>query len=193
MGKRNFKYPAAFLDRDGTIIYDKNYLSNPDKVKLYSFAAESINRLKSAGFKVIIITNQSGIARGIFSEKDLERVHKKFLSLLKKSGASIDGLYYCPHIDEDKCECRKPKIGMPLQAAKKFNIDLKKSFVVGDSIRDYLTGFNMSGKGILILTGHGKKQLLKVSQEKTKPLAICKNLKQAVNFICKSLENSKHW
>ena len=191
MGKQYIKCPAVFLDRDGTLIYDKNYLSYPSQIKLYSYAAESINKLKEAGFKVIVVTNQSGIARGMFTLKDLDKIHKKFISLLKKQGAAVDGVYFCPHIDKDNCKCRKPKTGMVVQGAKDFNIDLKKSYVVGDSIRDYLLGFNMGGKGILLLTGHGKKQQKKISQEKIKPLAICRSLKQAVNFIVRDIKNVK--
>ncbi|MCL2144431.1 MAG: HAD family hydrolase [Endomicrobia bacterium] len=185
MGKNNTKKPAAFLDRDGTLIFDKNYLSSPDKVKLYSYSAESIDKLRGAGFKIIVVTNQSGIARGMFSGKELKKVNKKFIDLLKEQGAKIDGLYFCPHIDEDNCGCRKPKIGMVLKAAKEHNIDLKKSYTVGDSIRDYLLGYNSGGKGILVLTGHGKRQQKKIKSRKIKPLAVCKTLKQAANLIIK--------
>jgi histidinol-phosphate phosphatase family protein len=185
MGKKYIKHPAVFLDRDGTLIYDKNYLSSTVQVKLYSYAAESINKLKKAGFKVIVVTNQSGVARGMFTLGDLNKIHKRFLSLLKKSGTTVDGIYFCPHLDKDKCECRKPKIGMAVRGAKDFNINLKKSYVVGDSTRDYLLGYNIGGKGILVLTGHGKKQQKKISREMVQPFAICKDLKQAVNLIIK--------
>jgi histidinol-phosphate phosphatase family domain/HAD-superfamily hydrolase, subfamily IIIA len=185
MGKRNIKRPAIFLDRDGTLIFDKNYLSSPEQVKLYSYSAESINKLRKAGFKIIVVTNQSGIARGMFKQSDLRKVNKVFISLLKEDGAKIDGLYYCPHIDEDKCDCRKPKTGMVTRAAKKYNIDLKKSYTVGDSVRDYLLGYNSGGKGILVLTGHGKKQRIKIKNQQIKPLAVCKTLKQAANLIVK--------
>jgi histidinol-phosphate phosphatase family protein len=183
MGTRNFKTPAVFLDRDGTIIFDRNYLNLPKQVKLYSFAAESIDRLKIAGFKVVVVTNQSGVGMGLFNEKELKKVHDFFFSLLKKEGTRVDALYYCPHIDEDNCNCRKPKIGMVLKGAKDLNIDLKRSYSVGDSIRDYILGFNMGGKGILVLTGHGKKQEKNVKKEKIKPFAVCKTLKQAVDLI----------
>ncbi|MDR1522900.1 MAG: HAD family hydrolase [Endomicrobium sp.] len=188
MGKQYIKHPAVFLDRDGTLIYSKNYLSSPGQVKLYSYTAESINKLKRAGFKVIVVTNQSGIARGMFTLKDLDKIHKKFLSLLKIAGASIDGIYFCPHVDADNCQCRKPKVGMVMQGSKDFNIDLKKSYTVGDSIRDYLLGFNVGGKGILVLTGHGKNQKQKINQEKIKPFAVCKDLKQAVNLIVRDVK-----
>jgi D,D-heptose 1,7-bisphosphate phosphatase len=190
MGRGNTKAPAVFLDRDGTVIFDKTYLSSPKQVKLYSFCAESINSLREAGFKIIIVTNQSGIARGMFSEKKLRNVNKKFVSLLKGVGAKIDGLYYCPHVESNGCNCRKPKIGMVLQGAKDLNIDLKKSYTIGDSIRDYLLGINMGGKGILVLTGHGKKQQSKIIDEKIKPMAICKNLKQAARLIIKDAKEN---
>jgi D,D-heptose 1,7-bisphosphate phosphatase len=183
MGKNNIKKPAAFLDRDGTLIYDKNYLSSPERVKLYSYSAESIKKLRKAGFKIIVVTNQSGIARGIFNEKDLKKVNKRFVDLLKEQGAKIDGLYYCAHIDENSCDCRKPKTAMALKAAKEHNIDLEKSYTVGDSVRDYMFGYNSGGKGILVLTGHGKEQMKKIKSQKIKPLAVCKTLKQAVNVI----------
>jgi histidinol-phosphate phosphatase family protein len=183
MGRRNLKTPAVFLDRDGTIIFDRNYLNLPEQVKLYPFAAESIDRLKSAGFKVVVVTNQSGVARGLFNENALKKVHDFFFELLRKAGTKVDALYYCPHVDEDNCNCRKPKIGMVLKGEKDLNIDLKRSYSVGDSIRDYILGFNMGGKGILVLTGHGKKQQKIVQKEKIKPLAVCKSLKQAVDLI----------
>ncbi|GHT62811.1 hypothetical protein AGMMS49531_11040 [Endomicrobiia bacterium] len=191
MGRRNIKVPAVFLDRDGTVIFNKTYLSLPQQVMLYAFCAESINRLRAAGFKIIIVTNQSGVARGMFTEKNLMVANKKFVSLLKNAGAKIDGLYYCPHAESDECNCRKPKVGMVLQGAKDFNIDLKKSYTVGDSIRDYLLGVNMGGKGILVLTGHGKKQQSKIVDEKIKPMAVCKTLKQAVSLIIKDAKKLK--
>ncbi|MDR2191701.1 MAG: HAD family hydrolase [Endomicrobium sp.] len=191
MGNRNTKRPAVFLDRDGTVIFDKNYLSKPEQVKLYSCAAESINKLRKAGFKIIVVTNQSGIARGMFTIKDLDKVNKKFVSLLKESGAKIDGLYYCPHADKDKCSCRKPLAGMVFRAAKEHNIDIAKSYTVGDSIRDYLLGFNAGTQGgVMTLTGHGKKQQKEIASQKVKPLAVLKNLKQAANFIVKNAKKN---
>jgi histidinol-phosphate phosphatase family protein len=188
MGTNNIKMPAVFLDRDGTVIFDKNYLSSPEQVKLYPYVAYSINRLRAAGFKVIIVTNQSGVARQMFTEQDLQKIHERFVFLLKNAGAEIDSIYYCPHIDEDFCNCRKPKLGMVLQGAKDFNIDLEKSYTVGDSIRDYLLGYNAGGKGILVLTGHGKKQQTKIVQNKIKPMAVCKTLKEAVSLIIKDVK-----
>ncbi|MDR2771917.1 MAG: HAD family hydrolase [Elusimicrobiota bacterium] len=183
MGRGSVKNRAVFLDRDGTIIYDRNYLSSPTQVKLYAYSAECVKTLQKAGFKVIIITNQSGIGRGKFTLKKLNEIHSRFFELLKEQGAKLDGLYFCPHIDEDNCPCRKPKLGMVLEAAKDKNLDLKSSYVVGDSIRDYIVGQKMGGKGILTLTGHGKKQEKSVKNQTIKPFAVCANLKSAVKII----------
>jgi histidinol-phosphate phosphatase family protein len=190
MGAKNIKVPAVFLDRDGTVIFSKDYLSSPEQVKLYSYAADSINMLQAAGFKVVIVTNQSGVARGMFTENDLQKIHKRFIFLLKKAGAKVDGIYYCPHVDEDFCNCRKPKPGMVLQSAKDLNIDLEKSYTIGDSIRDYLLGYNTGGRGILVLTGHGKKQRSKIVYEKIKPMSVCKTLKEAVSLIIKNAKKN---
>jgi histidinol-phosphate phosphatase family protein len=190
MGAKNIKMPAVFLDRDGTVIFSKNYLSSPKQVRLYSYTPDSINKLRTAGFKVVIVTNQSGVARGMFTENDLQEIHKRFVFLLKKAGAKVDAIYYCPHVDEDDCKCRKPKSGMVLQSAKDLNIDLGKSYTVGDTVRDYLLGYNTGGKGILLLTGHGKKQKLKIAQEKIKPMGVCKTLKEAVSLIIKNAKKN---
>jgi histidinol-phosphate phosphatase family protein len=183
MAKKSSARPCVFLDRDGTIIYDKNYLHSPEQVKLYSFTCDSINKLHKHGFMVIVITNQSGIARKKFSLNDLAQIHKRMKQLLKEGGARLDDIYFCPHLDDDKCSCRKPKIGMFIEAQKKHNIDLKKSFMVGDSIRDYIAGFNMGGRGIFVKTGHGKKQSLALADEKIQPFAVCATLKEACNLI----------
>ena len=177
------KTPAVFLDRDGTVNHEKSYLSDEKDLKLYSCVAKSILSLQKAGFKIVIITNQSGIERGYFTEKKLAVIHKTLLKMLNNIGVKIDGIYYCPHGSDDVCECRKPKIGMAKQAEKELNIDLKKSYVVGDSVRDYKMGYNFGGKGILVLTGHGKKQVQKIKNEEQKPLAISKNLYEAVKVI----------
>jgi histidinol-phosphate phosphatase family protein len=126
----------------------------------------------------------------MFGESELKKVNNKFEKLLKEQGAKIDALYYCPHIDEDNCGCRKPKTGMLIRAAKEHNIDIEKSYTVGDSIRDYLLGYNAGAKGILVLTGHGRKQSKKIEEQKIKPLAVCKTLKQAANFIIKDAKKS---
>ncbi len=183
MNKPNKLSPAIFLDRDGTINHDKNYLSDEKDLILYKNIEKPLHKFKEMGFKIIIVTNQSGIARKYFTITKLKQINSKLVSMLKKLNVEIAGIYYCPHGPNDTCNCRKPKIGMALQASKELNIDLTKSYMIGDSIRDYLFGYNFGGKGILVLTGHGKKQFTKVKDEKQKPLAVVKNLLQTVNII----------
>lgn len=181
--KENIKFPAVFLDRDGTINHDKNYLSDEKDLKLYKNIEKPLQKFKEMGFKIIIVTNQSGIARKYFTVTKLKQINSKLVEMLKKLNVKVDGMYYCPHGPNDICNCRKPKIGMALQAAKELNIDLEKSYMIGDSVRDYLFGYNFGGKGILVLTGHGKKQFVKVKDEKQKPLAVVKSLLQTVKVI----------
>lgn len=141
---------AVFLDRDGTMAPDVNYCSRPEDFNLFPETARAIRRLNKLGFKVIVITNQSGVARGYFDENTLAKIHEKMTRELSKDGAHIDGIYYCPHHPEDNCACRKPQPGMILQAAKEHNIDLKKSFMVGDSQADIELGKAVSCKTVLI-------------------------------------------
>lgn len=127
---------AVFIDRDGTIAKDVPYCSRPEDFELLPGAAEGIKLLKENGFLVIIITNQSGIARGYFTEETLAKIHQKMQMELAQYGACVDAIYYCPHHPDDGCDCRKPKPKLVLQAARDLNIDLSQSYVIGDSEMD---------------------------------------------------------
>ncbi|OHB69426.1 MAG: hypothetical protein A2W23_03080 [Planctomycetes bacterium RBG_16_43_13] len=149
---------VLFLDRDGTIIRDKNFISLPEDVELLPKAAEGIRLFREMGYKIIVVSNQSGIARGYFTEADCERVNKKVTELLSQEGAIIDGIYYCPHLPDVivskyaiDCECRKPKTGMLLKAAREHNADLTKSVVIGDSARDIEAGKAVGAITILLI------------------------------------------
>ncbi len=179
----NIPSPALFLDRDGTINHDKNYLSDEKDLKLYKNIEKPLIEARKEGFKIVIVTNQSGIARKYFTVTKLKKINSKLTEMLKKLNVKIDAIYYCPHGPYDDCDCRKPKIAMALKAAKDLNLDLKKSYMVGDSVRDYIFGYNFGGKGVLVLTGHGKKELKKAEKERQKPLAVAKNLNSAVKVI----------
>ncbi|RJQ33027.1 MAG: HAD family hydrolase [Actinobacteria bacterium] len=154
----NLRHKAVFLDRDNTIIEDEEgYLSNPNKVKLLPGAAGAIKKLNGAGFKVIIVSNQSGIGRGLITEEQLGQVNQKMLELLAEEGAKIDAIYYCPHhpeADIEKyrmiCPDRKPAPGMLIKAAVEHNIDLSKSYCVGDSERDIQAGKNAGCSTLMI-------------------------------------------
>jgi len=141
---------AVFLDRDGTIAKDVHYCRRPEDFVLFTDAARVISLLSGQGFKVIIITNQSGIARGYLSEETLSEIHKKMKEGLSRDGARLDGIYYCPHHPDANCDCRKPKPSMILQAARDFQIDLEHSFVVGDRQKDIEFGKAVGCLTILI-------------------------------------------
>jgi len=141
---------AVFLDRDGTMAKDVHYCRRPEDFKLFPNTAKAIKLLNEHGFKVIVVTNQSGIARGYFTEETLAQIHEKMKSDLAKEGAWIDGIYYCPHHPDDNCDCRKPKPKLVLQAVRERDIELKHSFVVGDLEMDVGLGKAVGCKTILL-------------------------------------------
>lgn len=173
---------AAFLDRDGTICEDANYLSRPEDLKIFPFAAMAVNLLRENGFLIILITNQSGIARGFFSENDLREIHEKLVSEFAEQNARLDAIYFCPHSAENNCHCRKPQIGMIEQAAKDFSIDLENSWIIGDKAIDVETGCSANIKTALVLTGYGARE---VEILKEKADLISPNLLDAVKEIIK--------
>ncbi|HSK73324.1 MAG TPA: HAD family hydrolase [Pyrinomonadaceae bacterium] len=168
---------AVFLDRDGTVCEESNYLSNAEDLRVFPFASEAILLLKENGFLAILITNQSGIGRKFFDEKTLEKIHEKLQNELAEK---LDAIYFCPHIAEDACNCRKPKTQMIEQAAADFNIDLSQSWMIGDKAIDSETGFNAGIKTALVLTGYGKAEIEKLEK---KPDLIAENLLEAARLI----------
>lgn len=146
------KNKAIFLDRDGTIAYDGPYCGRLENFKLFSMSAKAIKLFNDCGFKVIIITNQSGVGRGYFTEDELKKVHEKMKRDLKDGGANIDAIYYCPHHPADNCSCRKPKTALALKAISDLDIDVGRSFVVGDSESDVEMGCQLGCKTIQILS-----------------------------------------
>jgi histidinol-phosphate phosphatase family protein len=141
---------AVFLDRDGTMNKDVPYCSRPEDFHLFPGTARAVRLLNEHGYKVIVITNQSGIARGYFTEEMLGSIHQEMLNQLAKENARIDAIYYCPHHPDDNCECRKPKPKMILQAATEHDIDLRRSFMVGDKPLDVALGQNAGCRTVLI-------------------------------------------
>ena len=155
---------AVFLDRDGTIIVEVDYVGDPDKVALLPGAAPAVRSLKEAGYVVVIVTNQSGIARGYFTLNDYYRVAERTEDLLEVEGARVDATFFCPHHPDfsGPCKCRKPGIGMFEEAARELDIDLARSFYVGDRVRDVEPALTLGGRGILVLTGYGKEEAPKL-------------------------------
>jgi D,D-heptose 1,7-bisphosphate phosphatase len=189
------KQKAIFLDRDGVINEEVSYLHRPEQLELIEGSAEAVKKLNDSDYLGIVATNQSVVARGLCSEKDVAQIHKKLDALLGDKHAFLDGIYYCPHHPERgfegenkqykiECECRKPKTGMILHAENDFNIDKEKSFIIGDSTADIMTGINANLKTILVKTGNaGKDKKFDCS-----PDFIFENLKEAVDFIIDDYE-----
>lgn len=150
--------PAVFLDRDGTVIVEADYLADPAGVALVDGADEAIRRLRRAGYAVVVVTNQSGIARGLYDEADYRAVAARLDEVLRARRALPDGTYYCPHHPDftGPCECRKPGTGMYRRAARDLGLDLEASYYVGDKPTDVEPARALGGTGILVRTGYGK-------------------------------------
>lgn len=183
---------AIFLDRDGTLNEDPGYLGDPDKVKLFPDVGKSLYRLKNKfDFFLIVISNQSGIARGLIKKEQVDLVNTQINSLLMNDSVSIDAFYYCPYHPDinppEKLNCRKPSTGMVLDAVNDYQIDLSKSYFVGDSVADIECGFNAGIKAILVLTGNGRESLSILKKENNIPSFVANTFSNACNFIIKDL------
>jgi len=176
--------PAVFLDRDGTIIEDVAYLRDRDQVRLLPGAADAVRQLNANGFLAIVVTNQSGIARGLLSRNDYRLAEKRVDELLAKDGARLDAHYFCPHLPEltGPCDCRKPGSLLYRQAAEQFQIDLARSWWVGDRMRDVLPADTLGGRGILVLSGAGQTEAI---DEKAGKFPKVTDLAGAVELILK--------
>ncbi|KKM99488.1 hypothetical protein LCGC14_1147430 [marine sediment metagenome] len=174
---------AIFLDRDGVLNKEVGYLSNPNEFIFLEGSIEALKILKQKDYLLIVITNQAAVARGFLTVETLQVIHNKMVKILKENKISLDGIYYCPHHPEftGSCDCRKPNPGMILEAKKKYNIDLDKSYMVGDTLNDIQTGIAAKCKTILVLTGYGKEEQKKIGS--VKPNMIFKNLFEFAKHI----------
>ena len=155
--------PTVFLDRDGTLIEEVGYLSHLDRTALYPWSIESVKLLNRAGFKVVVVTNQAGVARGLFDEDFIDEAHRFLDQKFSDGGATIDKFYYCPHHPEasveayrSECDCRKPKAGMLWKAAQELQLELSHSFVIGDRLSDLRLGQAVGARSLLVRTGYGE-------------------------------------
>ncbi|MDI6804682.1 MAG: D-glycero-beta-D-manno-heptose 1,7-bisphosphate 7-phosphatase [Bacteroidota bacterium] len=187
---------GIFLDRDGTINEELEFISSPDEVILIPGSAEAIKEANKLGLKVFVITNQSGIARGLIKGDELAAVHNSLVELLSKEGAHLDAIYFCPHHPEYgeaqyrvECDCRKPNTGMLKQAEAEFGIDLKQSFVIGDRIVDVKAAHSVGAKSILVLTGYGKNQIDEIQSQNIYVDYIAKNLYDAMQFVKSKIQS----
>ncbi len=145
---------AIFLDRDGVLNFDRaDFIHGPDELVMIPGAAAAVSRLCMSGWQVLVATNQSGIGRGLFALQDLQAINEKVEAAVGEYGGRIDRFYFCPHVPEDNCECRKPKPGMLFQAARDFGLDLSECFLIGDRLTDIETGLAAGVTTILVLSG----------------------------------------
>ena len=146
---------AVFLDRDGTVIVDKGYLADPSQVVVPPGVVEALCELRKSGYMLIIISNQSGIGRGIFDENDMQRINERMQEIFHEHGVEFDDIFFCPHAPEDNCECRKPSPELLLDAMKKYDIDPSSSVMIGDKLSDAEAGI-AAGCGCNIFLNTGK-------------------------------------
>ena len=181
-------FPAVFLDRDGTINEDPGYLGSQDTVKLLPGVSEGISELKSGlGFKIIVVSNQSGIARGLITHEQVQLVNNRINELLSESNVEIDAFFYCPFHPEfssaDESKCRKPSPEMIFEAAKKFEINLERSYIIGDKALDVLCGQNAGVKQVLISSKNDSEEINSLKKAGKSPNFVAHSFLDAVNFI----------
>jgi D-glycero-D-manno-heptose 1,7-bisphosphate phosphatase len=186
------KRPAVFLDRDGTLLEEAGYLDRLERLVFFPYSVDAIRLLNRSGFAVVIVTNQAGIARGIFKEAFVAEAHRYISDKLALGGARIDGFYYCPHHPEaviealrQDCDCRKPKPGMFTRAAAELGLDLARSFVIGDRWHDLQAGQQVGARGLLVRTGYGRTEEA-APKAGVQAAAITDNVIEAVSWILRS-------
>lgn len=177
--------PVLFVDRDGTIIFDAEYLSDPEGVKILPGAAEGLRRFVEAGYAIAVVTNQSGVARGYFDLARVEEINARLASMLLERGVRVDLFEVCPHHPKHTgpCDCRKPKPGLILEAARKLDAELARSWMIGDKAADVLAGKNAGVRTALVLTGYGPSQLEAVLDGSSRPDMVAEDLGEAARRI----------
>jgi D-glycero-D-manno-heptose 1,7-bisphosphate phosphatase len=187
---------AVFLDRDGTVNEEVDFLTSPRDLRLIPRSAEAIRRANDLDLRVIIVTNQSGVARGLFTEAELLEVHRILAGRLADEGARVDGIYYCPHHPSEgtgaylkECDCRKPNTGMIERAAREFRIDPARSYVIGDRTVDVGMAKNAGARAILVLTGYGRAELKFCERDGIQLDYVADDLYDAMEFVARDLHN----
>jgi D-glycero-D-manno-heptose 1,7-bisphosphate phosphatase len=182
--------PAVFIDRDGTMLDELGYVTPTSEIRIYPFTAEAITHLSRAGFPVVVITNQGGIALGMYDHAFVDATHAHLAATLGNAGAAVTGWYYCPHHPEGKvpeftrvCECRKPATGMLESAARDLDVNLAESWVVGDQWRDIELAHRVGARSILVRTGYGSGLEADWPAGIARPTIVCDDLLAAANHI----------
>lgn len=181
---------AVFLDRDGTINRDVGYPDDYALIEVFPYSFEAVRKIRQAGFLAVIITNQSGVGRGLIEEARLRDIHRRMQAAFQAEGTRFDGIYYCPHYLDSAdpryrkdCACRKPNPSLGIQAAKDLKIDLHRSYMVGDKVEDIEFGFNIRARPVLVLTGYGRASQDKLEAANMPPAHVAPTLLDAVNWI----------
>lgn len=177
--------PAVFLDRDGVLIENRpDYVRELSQVSLYPKTDWTLARLHRAGYKIVIVTNQSAVGRGLISLHIANQINNKLVRMIRENGGEVDGVYLCPHLPSDACDCRKPKPGLILSAVRDLSLDLSRSWMIGDAWSDLLAGQTAGIPGlVLVKTGRGADQLLLPKPDGLKSYAVFENLTAAVDAI----------
>lgn len=190
------KNKAVFLDRDGTLIQERGHIGNIRQVRFIKGTFKALKQLSQKGYKLVIVSNQSGIARGILSQAQVEKVNRHIIESLSSHKIKIDALYYCPHHPkygngryQKKCACRKPASGMAKTAQKKLKLSLRKCYVIGDKRTDIEMAQKIKSKGILVLTGFGREEWSTAGNHSGQPDFLARNILDAASWI---VNNSKH-
>lgn len=175
---------TVFLDRDGTLNYDSVYLKVAAELKLLAGVGPALARLKRAGARLIVVTNQSGVGRGFLTLKDLEAIHARLQGLLEQEDAALDAIYFCPHHPDDGCRCRKPNVGMVERAASELQLDLRRSYVIGDRALDIQLAHRVGAKAILLASASANAgEMERIETEQAKPEVVAKSMAEAVDWI----------
>ncbi len=175
---------AVFVDRDGTLNHDYGYITSSSQLVLFHGVPEAIARLNRIGVKVIMVTNQSAIGRGLMTLQDLESIHNRLATMIRPSGAHMDAIFYCPHHPRDGCDCRKPKTGLIDQAVKRFSLEVGQCFFVGDKHSDLAAAQHAGVPGVLVLTSPYGAEALKARDEGELRIEhVADTFVQAVNWI----------
>ncbi len=176
-------FKAVFMDRDGTVSEEIGYMYHAGLYKPFPWAGPAIRKINENGMKAVLITNQSGVGRGYFDERSIEEVHAKLMAELANHSAALDAIYICPHHPEAGCDCRKPNPGMLLRAEKEMQIDLGRSYVIGDKYVDIETAHHVGATSVLVLTGYGREERERYKTNPQQPHFVVGNLMDAVDGI----------
>ncbi len=181
---------VIFLDRDGTINREDGYITKVEQIHLYEGTVPALRMLNEMGYRIVIVSNQAGVGKGLLNEDELLKINNAILKILADQGVSIERLYYCPHhpdavvpVYRKQCACRKPATGMVVRAAQDLGVDVRGAYMIGDKLCDMELAYNFGGRGILVLTGYGTKEQALIDGKPYAPVYLAADILDAVRWI----------